>query len=91
MLAGAAAVAAKRGTARHHPPPPLSAQDILIGIKTDKGVVEIAGTDGETATQGIDDLGKRCAKYYAAGARFAKWRAVLYIKDRCGSRGWASL
>ena len=30
-------------------------------------------------TQGIDDLGKRCAKYYAQGARFAKWRAVLKI------------
>ena len=30
-------------------------------------------------TQGLDDLGKRCAKYYEAGARFAKWRAVLKI------------
>lgn len=29
--------------------------------------------------QGLDDLGKRCAKYYEAGARFAKWRAVLKI------------
>ena len=29
--------------------------------------------------QGLDDLGKRCAKYYEAGARFAKWRAVLQI------------
>merc|ERR1719502_2554353 len=29
--------------------------------------------------EGIDDLGKRCAKYYAQGARFAKWRAVLKI------------
>lgn len=29
--------------------------------------------------QGHDDLGKRCAKYYEAGARFAKWRAVLNI------------
>ncbi|KAK1300601.1 Fructose-bisphosphate aldolase cytoplasmic isozyme [Acorus calamus] len=28
---------------------------------------------------GLDDLGKRCAKYYEAGARFAKWRAVLKI------------
>ena len=27
--------------------------------------------------QGLDDLGKRCAKYYEQGARFAKWRAVL--------------
>ena len=29
--------------------------------------------------QGFDDLGKRCAKYYEPGARFAKWRAVLKI------------
>merc|ERR1740138_760642 len=32
---------------------------------------------------GINDLGKRCAKYYAQGARFAKWRAVLKITETC--------
>lgn len=52
---------------------------VLPGIKVDKGTVVIAGTNGETTTQGHDDLGKRCAKYYEAGARFAKWRAVLNI------------
>lgn len=52
---------------------------VLPGIKVDKGTVELAGTKGETTTQGHDDLGKRCAKYYEAGARFAKWRAVLKI------------
>jgi len=36
-------------------------------------------------TQGIDDLDARAAKYYAAGARFAKWRAVLHIKDVIGA------
>jgi fructose-bisphosphate aldolase, class I len=46
-----------------------------------QGVRPIPGTDGETVTQGIDDLGKRCASYYAAGARFAKWRGVLRISD----------
>lgn len=51
----------------------------LPGIKVDKGVVELAGTCGETTTQGLDDLGKRCKKYYEAGARFAKWRSVLKI------------
>ncbi|KAJ7558701.1 hypothetical protein O6H91_04G052200 [Diphasiastrum complanatum] len=51
----------------------------LPGIKVDKGVVELAGTDGETTTQGFDGLGERCAEYYKAGARFAKWRAVLKI------------
>ncbi len=51
----------------------------MTGIKVDKGTVVIGGTDGETATQGLDDLGKRCAKYYADGARFTKWRSVLKI------------
>ncbi|KAL7170384.1 hypothetical protein ACSBR2_035283 [Camellia fascicularis] len=52
---------------------------VVPGIKVDKGVVELAGTNGETTTQGLDGLGQRCAKYYEAGARFAKWRAVLKI------------
>jgi hypothetical protein len=30
----------------------------------DKGVVALPGTDGETETQGIDDLGKRCACFF---------------------------
>jgi hypothetical protein len=30
-------------------------------------------------------LDARCAKYYAQGARFAKWRAVLHIKDTIGA------
>ena len=51
----------------------LKEQGIVPGIKVDKGVVPIPGTDGETVTQGIDDLNKRCAEYYKAGARFAKW------------------
>lgn len=59
----------------------LSDNGIITGIKVDKGVRVLANTDGETVTQGMDDLGKRCAEYYAAGARFAKWRAVLHIKD----------
>jgi fructose-bisphosphate aldolase class I len=33
----------------------------------------------------MDDLDARCAKYYAQGARFAKWRAVLHIKDTIGA------
>ncbi|XP_043714935.1 fructose-bisphosphate aldolase 1, cytoplasmic [Telopea speciosissima] len=52
---------------------------VLPGIKVDKGTVELAGTNGETTTQGLDGLAQRCQKYYEAGARFAKWRAVLKI------------
>ena len=57
----------------------LTERGILCGIKVDTGLVEIGGTDGETATQGLDGLGKRCAEYYALGCRFAKWRAVCKI------------
>jgi len=57
----------------------LKGRNILSGIKVDTGIVEMGGTDGETATQGLDGLGKRCAEYYKIGARFAKWRAVLKI------------
>jgi len=63
----------------------LNAQNIIPGIKVDKGVVALPGTDGETVTQGIDDLAKRAAEYYKAGARFAKWRGVLNINDSTGA------
>lgn len=48
----------------------------------------LGGTDGETMTLGLDGLGARCADYYAQGARFAKWRAVLKIdtKTHCPSQ-----
>jgi fructose-bisphosphate aldolase class I len=63
----------------------LRGRGIHCGIKVDTGVVQIGGTNEETATQGLDGLGKRCAEYYAMGARFAKWRAVLKIADGCPS------
>lgn len=59
----------------------LKEKGVIPGIKVDKGVVNIAGTNGETATTGIDGLGERCQKYYAMGCRFAKWRAVLKIGE----------
>jgi len=63
----------------------LVSQGIIPGIKVDQGVQPLYGTNNETVTQGITDLGKRCAKYYQAGARFAKWRAVLNINDLHGA------
>ncbi|XP_010252855.1 PREDICTED: fructose-bisphosphate aldolase, cytoplasmic isozyme 1-like [Nelumbo nucifera] len=57
----------------------LEENNVIPGIKVDKGTVDIAGTKGETTTQGFDSLGARCQQYYKAGARFAKWRAVLKI------------
>jgi fructose-bisphosphate aldolase, class I len=57
----------------------LNAGGVLPGIKVDSGTIEVAGTNSETTTQGHDGLAKRCQNYYEAGARFAKWRAVLKI------------
>lgn len=59
----------------------LKKEGIIPGIKVDKGLEHIPGTDGEQATMGLDGLGERCRKYYQAGARFAKWRAVLQIDE----------
>ncbi|CAM4758807.1 unnamed protein product [Rotaria magnacalcarata] len=59
----------------------LQEKGIIPGIKVDKGLVLLAGTNGENTTQGIDGLGERCAQYYKDGARFAKWRCAIKIGD----------
>lgn len=56
----------------------LKRKDIVRGIKVDKGTRKLPFSD-DTYTQGLTDLDVRCKKYYEAGARFAKWRAVLKI------------
>ena len=58
----------------------LRKRGIMPGIKVDKGLVPLAGTDGEQTTQGLDSLGERCAQYKKDGAVFAKWRCALFIK-----------
>lgn len=63
----------------------MKSKGIIPGIKVDKGIKGLFGTNGECVTQGMDDLDARCAKYYKQGARFAKWRAVLHIKDSIGA------
>ncbi len=52
---------------------------VVPGIKVDKGVVQLLGTDEETTTQGLDGMAERCKEYYDGGCRFAKWRCVLKI------------
>lgn len=59
----------------------LRKKGIIPGIKVDKGVVNLQGTDNESTTQGLDDLTKRCEQYYKQGCRFAKWRCVLKISE----------
>ena len=51
----------------------------IPGIKVDMGAKDLAGAEGEKVTEGLDGLRDRLADYYALGARFAKWRAVIDI------------
>jgi fructose-bisphosphate aldolase class I len=57
----------------------LSKLGIVPGIKVDTGAKPLAGFPGETITEGLDGLRERLSEYYALGARFAKWRAVIDI------------
>ncbi len=53
---------------------------IIPGIKVDLGVKELFGAEnGESTTQGLDNLDKRCQEYKKQGCQFAKWRCVLKI------------
>ena len=54
---------------------------IVPGIKVDKGTKPLAGSSNEKITEGLDGLRERLQEYYALGARFAKWRAVIAIGD----------
>ncbi|KAK4490690.1 hypothetical protein RD792_001386 [Penstemon davidsonii] len=59
----------------------LVEQGIVPGIKTDKGLVPLAGSNNESWCQGLDGLASRSAAYYQQGARFAKWRTVVSIPN----------
>ena len=60
-------------------PEHLTSKNILPGIKVDQGLEDYGSN--EKITKGIDGLSERLGKYYALGARFAKWRAVITIGD----------
>lgn len=51
------------------------------GIKVDKGVQPLSGTQNECTTQGLDGLAERCAQYSKDGCTFAKWRCVIKINQ----------
>jgi fructose-bisphosphate aldolase, class I len=51
----------------------------IPGIKVDEGTKPLPGCPGEVVTVGLDKLADRLPKYFEAGARFAKWRAVIDI------------
>jgi len=64
----------------------LSDGGIIPGIKVDAGAKDMAGHPGEKITEGLDGLRDRLKEYFQMGARFAKWRAVIAIRDGLPSR-----
>ncbi len=65
---------------------------MIPGIKVDTGAKALALYPGETVTEGLDGLRERLAAYGALGARFAKWRATIFIGDRTPTHAaiWAN-
>lgn len=59
---------------------------IIPGIKVDTGAKDVAGHPSEKITEGLDGLRERLKEYFQMGARFAKWRAVIFIGDGTPSR-----
>lgn len=59
----------------------LAQQGITPGIKVDSGAKRLAGSPGERVTEGLDGLRDRLRAYREIGARFGKWRAVIYIGE----------
>jgi fructose-bisphosphate aldolase, class I len=63
----------------------LLSNNIVPGIKVDKGVHQlIGGYCGETITIGLDDLDYRCERYHKLGAKFSKWRSIFRIPSGGG-------
>jgi fructose-bisphosphate aldolase, class I len=58
----------------------------IPGIKVDKGAHPLAGSPEEKVTEGLDGLRERVEEYYAMGACFAKWRAVISIGEDIPTR-----
>merc|ERR1712118_562481 len=55
---------------------------VIPGIKVDTGLVPLpGGKPGENWCRGLDDLKERTTDFYKQGARFAKWRTTVRVKD----------
>jgi fructose-bisphosphate aldolase, class I len=67
-------------------PAVLEKAGVIPGIKVDTGAKDLPGFPGEKITEGLDGLRERLAGYRKAGARFAKWRAVITIGDGTPTR-----
>jgi fructose-bisphosphate aldolase class I len=64
----------------------LTDAGIMPGIKVDTGAKPLALHDGEKVTEGLDGLRTRLREYRQIGARFAKWRAVITLRDGMPTR-----
>ncbi|MBH32097.1 MAG: fructose-bisphosphate aldolase class I [Gammaproteobacteria bacterium] len=58
---------------------------IIPGIKVDGGAKPFSCHPEEKITEGLDNLNDRMVEYKKLGAKFAKWRAVIIIKDNLPS------
>ncbi|MFV0461901.1 MAG: class I fructose-bisphosphate aldolase [Nostocoides sp.] len=52
---------------------------LLVGVTVDTGRSAIPRGEGALVTEGLDGLAERLARYAAAGAAFARWRAVIDV------------
>ena len=52
---------------------------MMTGVRADAGGKPLAGSRGETITEGLDGLLPRLDEYAGLGAQFATWRAALRI------------
>ncbi|MCA9774017.1 MAG: fructose-bisphosphate aldolase class I, partial [Myxococcales bacterium] len=59
----------------------LTRNNMIPGIKVDKGAKALAGSTKEKFTEGLDGLRERLKEYADLGAKFTKWRAVITIGD----------
>ena len=64
----------------------ISSSGAIPGIKVDTGAKDLANSNEEKITEGLDGLRERLKKYYDLGARFTKWRGVYKISDKYPSK-----
>ena len=60
----------------------ISSSGTVPGIKVDTGAKDLANSNEEKITEGLDGLRDRLKKYYELGARFTKWRGVYSISEK---------
>ena len=64
----------------------ISSLGAIPGIKVDTGAKQLANSNEEKITEGLDGLRDRLKTYYDLGARFTKWRGVFSINEKYPSK-----